>query len=225
MNAKKSETVSLIDELAADVQTTAQKEDALLAMLRGDVASAASVREAERAARIDDENRRYACAIDEAMQLIRAAGAKTPADLSDAMATRLFRDKLAGFRFPAFEEILPNGQPRLRPAGDRLDGLRTVDGDPKTYKASSVEWRISKIMKMLRAKTPSIAAYPWEMKPSGGYVATRGEYPQRREEAPVETIAETAVITMPKKKTAGRPSKVATKLAAAKAKQGGKNAK
>jgi len=170
------------------------------------------VREAERHARIDEENRRYAAKIDEAMQMIVAAGGRTPADLSDIMATRLFRDKLAGFRYPAFEELLPDGTPRLRPAGDRLDGLRPTDEDARVYKASSVEWRVQKILKMLRAKTPSITPFAWE----GGH---RDRLSQNYVEPTTpETVAETATISLPEPKK-GRPSNAAKKLAKAKAKQ------
>jgi len=213
---KKSETISLND-LTADVLSSAQKEDNLLALLRGDVVSTAKVREAERHARIDEENRRYAGKIDEAMQMIVAAGGRTPADLSDIMATRLFRDKLAGFRYPAFEELLPDGTPRLRPAGDRLDGLRPTDEDARVYKASSVEWRVYKILKMLRAKTAGIGPYSWENASTPKF---SNEPPKRYVSGEVtpETVAETAEIKLPEPKK-GRPSNAAKKLAKAKAKQ------
>lgn len=209
MNAKKKET-------PVELNPGEQNEQNLLDILKGDVASTAETREAERRARIDEENRAYAAAIDETFQLIIKAGGKGPEDLSDAVATKLFRDKLRSFKFPAFEEVLKDGPPRLRPAGDRLDGLRTVEGDNSMYLASSVAWRIAKILKMLRAKT-DIPRFSWESGP------TRNPVRYVDVEEKPETLADVAEIKPAKKPARGRPTKAAKKLADAKAKQGGKS--
>lgn len=179
------------------------REDEIIGILKGDLAHTAAKKRHE----INEANMAYAADINRTMQLVLAAGATGVEDLSAEVATTIFRDALQGHDFPKFEERLPNGKPRLRADGTRLDGLRTVEGRDDLYPSASVAWRIRKILTLLRRKTP-IKQFDWEKK---------RPFRPRIEEMNVP-VAEAADISLPAPKR-GRPSRALEKLRAAKAKQ------